>query len=519
MAQNAATPPHSLLSPLLAAALSYARQGFHLTPLHHLVDEQCSCGRVTCRRGTDEKSVAKHPRLPAWQKHTSADEAQIRAWWKKWPEANIGIATGAISGIIVLDIDVHRDAPGFASLSRLEAELGPLPRTRTATTGSGGEHKIFKYPDFPVTNSAGWRGFPGIDWRADGGQIVAAPSVALAGQYVWKDLAEIAALSPAWLEALREHMAKHPPRASQMTATARKGASKTPDNEDAPEPGDDDVLLAASSAANSEKFRTLWRGNWQALDYESQSNADLALCSMLAFFCDSDEDAPDPDRIDRLFRRSGLYRDKWDRQDYCERTIAIAVEDERNRRAFDEEFARIVGDTAGASSTRSVSIDAIPPAPPSPTTPTTTRARKPAKTVISVVKRLQKIHADSVESEIPWRREQAQALGVLLSNTGLDAFSLQMRSTLVARAFQLIGFADRTIGFENVLGAIRDIWGKSMSQEDYHIGAIARAEGAQKRKAWEAKAPEREAQQEVQRKKRDSRAMGKGESRRRKSTH
>ena len=72
----------------------------------------------------------------------------------------------------------------------------------------------------------------------------------------------------------------------------------------------DAVLIErAMRARNGEKFRTLWTGNWTG--YPSQSEADLALCTMLAFYTGGDVD-----RIDRLFRCSGLYRQKWDARRY-----------------------------------------------------------------------------------------------------------------------------------------------------------------------------------------------------------
>ena len=77
---------------------------------------------------------------------------------------------------------------------------------------------------------------------------------------------------------------------------------------DVPEDLDtDQVLEKASTARNGERFSKLWRGEWQG-DYESQSEADLALAGDLAFWC-----GPDPDRIDAMFRQSGLYRDKCNR--------------------------------------------------------------------------------------------------------------------------------------------------------------------------------------------------------------
>ena len=84
---------------------------------------------------------------------------------------------------------------------------------------------------------------------------------------------------------------------------------------------DDRKLIdRACRASNGDKFQRLWSGEWQS-EYPSQSEADQALCTHLAFWA-----AKDPDRIDRLFRQSGLMRRKWERQDYRERTIRAACD-------------------------------------------------------------------------------------------------------------------------------------------------------------------------------------------------
>lgn len=101
---------------------------------------------------------------------------------------------------------------------------------------------------------------------------------------------------------------------------------------DGPKPGsdgttngltDEELLEKAKAAENGDKFARLWVGDTSG--YESHSEADLALCGLLAFWTGGDRN-----RIDRLFRRSGLYRDKWDddrgAQTYGERTIDKALE-------------------------------------------------------------------------------------------------------------------------------------------------------------------------------------------------
>ncbi len=81
---------------------------------------------------------------------------------------------------------------------------------------------------------------------------------------------------------------------------------------------DDDAIRKALAASNGEKFARLWGGDTDG--YGSHSEADLALCGMLAFWTGGDEA-----RIDALFRRSGLYREKWEREGYRNDTILEAL--------------------------------------------------------------------------------------------------------------------------------------------------------------------------------------------------
>src|SRR5215208_3150729 len=89
---------------------------------------------------------------------------------------------------------------------------------------------------------------------------------------------------------------------------------------------DSELIQKALGASNAEKFRRLWAGDISG--YASGSEADQALCSLIAFWA-----GPDPRRIDALFRQSGLYREKWEREDYRDRTISKALE---NRTEFYE---------------------------------------------------------------------------------------------------------------------------------------------------------------------------------------
>ena len=84
-------------------------------------------------------------------------------------------------------------------------------------------------------------------------------------------------------------------------------------------PSDDELIARARRAQNGSKFERLWNGQWEG-DYPSQSEADLALCCLLAFWT-----GKDPARMDALFKASGLMRQKWLRKVYRDDTITMAI--------------------------------------------------------------------------------------------------------------------------------------------------------------------------------------------------
>ena len=82
-------------------------------------------------------------------KDASNNSEQIKAWWAQYPDAMIGVPTGAASGFWVLDVDAAKEgetADGYASLLALLTKYGPLPPTRTHSTAGGGTHYLFRYP-------------------------------------------------------------------------------------------------------------------------------------------------------------------------------------------------------------------------------------------------------------------------------------------------------------------------------------------------------------------------------------
>jgi len=157
-------------------AAEYARRGWAVIPLHTPEQGVCSCGKAACG------SPGKHPRTMNGLKDASADPAQAARWWSMWPEANIGIVCGAVSGLVVIDVD---GPDGEETLEALEADIGPLPETVEALTGKG-RHLYFNHPGVEIRPSAGVLG-SALDVRGDGGYVVGPPSLHYTGRrYEWE---------------------------------------------------------------------------------------------------------------------------------------------------------------------------------------------------------------------------------------------------------------------------------------------------------------------------------------------
>jgi hypothetical protein len=161
------------MSTPLAAALAYAADGIPVLPLHApRPGGGCSCGRTDCDR------PGKHPRwhhrlITAGLRDASTDPELLRRWWRTWPDANVGLRTGVT--VDVCDVDTPR---GLAALRELIGGTG-IPLVRT---GSGGWHLYFAATG--AHNRV--RLLPGVDWRGDGGYVVAPPSRHASGRrYRW----------------------------------------------------------------------------------------------------------------------------------------------------------------------------------------------------------------------------------------------------------------------------------------------------------------------------------------------
>lgn len=162
-AQRAARRPVNILS----AALWYASVGLHVFPLQ--------AGQKIPHKGT------------RGCKDATGDEAQIRAWWQRWPDSNVAIATGHI--VDVIDIDGPTGVKSWAQLEDLPPIVGTVNTPR-----AGGNHLYVQSTG--DGNSAGI--FPGIDYRGIGGYVVAPPSVNADGApYTWRRPLDLTAMNSA----------------------------------------------------------------------------------------------------------------------------------------------------------------------------------------------------------------------------------------------------------------------------------------------------------------------------------
>jgi putative DNA primase/helicase len=153
----------SSTGPLLDAALEYAAQGWPVFPL---------------APGTKVPAIPKAEGGRGFH-DASTDPDQIRRWWKRWPQANIGLPTGTRSGVIVIDEDPRNGG---------DARALNLPLTRICRTPHGGRHFYYRHPGAGILvpcDTTGKLG-KGIDVRGDGGYVVLPPSVLReGGDYDW----------------------------------------------------------------------------------------------------------------------------------------------------------------------------------------------------------------------------------------------------------------------------------------------------------------------------------------------
>ena len=169
------------MSTLLESVLELWRSGFSVIPI---------------------QPGGKRP-LVSWIEYQSRKptEEEIYRWWQQYPNANIGIVTGKVSGIVVIDLDPDKD--DNESGARIYEQA---PTDFIAKTGRGGYHLYYHYPEDVghIPNRVGL--LPGVDVRADGGYVVAPPSAHSSGRlYEWIRRGELGKLPPHLVGFLTSH--------------------------------------------------------------------------------------------------------------------------------------------------------------------------------------------------------------------------------------------------------------------------------------------------------------------------
>ncbi len=154
---------------LLSSALWYCRNGKSVIPVRQ-----------------DKKPLIK------WERYQQqpSEEAELRDWWRRWPDANVGLVTGAISDLTVVDCDTRE------GIESVEGSLSDATAIPTATTPRGGRHYYFKHQG-GISNRAGV--LKGVDVRTDGGYIIVPPSRNELGCYAWMPGCKISDVPPAVL--------------------------------------------------------------------------------------------------------------------------------------------------------------------------------------------------------------------------------------------------------------------------------------------------------------------------------
>lgn len=145
-------------------------------PLHTWNIDRCDCGKAC-------SSPAKHPRTMHGLKDATADLELVARWWGQWPSANVGVATGPASGLVVVDIDPRNG--GMESWMKLREEHDFEHSGPACISGGGGMHLYFRHPGTRVISRSG-EFADGVDVKGDGGYVVAPPSIHASGTaYSW----------------------------------------------------------------------------------------------------------------------------------------------------------------------------------------------------------------------------------------------------------------------------------------------------------------------------------------------
>lgn len=167
---------------LLAAALAYAARGWRVFPCDPRAEKPFSKRPlVTADRDAEGRPIEG----TGWPKKATTDEATIRAWWRRWPNAMIGMAPGW-AGAFVVDLDPKGESVEAVEARLAEALGHALPDGPRTVTQSGGRHVWFARPEGAHFGNA-TTGLKNIDIRCDAGYVILPPSrLANGNAYSWE---------------------------------------------------------------------------------------------------------------------------------------------------------------------------------------------------------------------------------------------------------------------------------------------------------------------------------------------
>jgi hypothetical protein len=209
------------MSALLETALGYAARGIPIYPVHwpHPAAGGANLA-CSCPRGPGCDRPAKHPLVRHGIHDATTSPAQLTRWWRRWPHANLGLATGIVFD--ALDID---GTAGLAALRQLTRAADPQLPGPLVATGGGGWHYWFAPTGL---GNRPPRGLAHVDWRGRGGAVLAPPSQHVSGRsYRWLRGLDQAPL-PKVPAALRELLDPDRPTTTRPTRMAGAAAPGHP---------------------------------------------------------------------------------------------------------------------------------------------------------------------------------------------------------------------------------------------------------------------------------------------------
>ena len=299
--------------------------------------EQWICWRTQERDG----KPTKVPIVPGTGEYASATDPET---WRPFDDALEYLEQGDAAGIgfvfseddpfVGIDLDDCRD-PETGAPSEGAREIIVELDSFTEVSPSGTGYHVIIRGSIPGDRSR----------RGSVEMYETARFFTVTGDHVDATPARVSERSDALETVYDEYIAETESREENEAGTQPVSKSKSTESNQEVTLEDEELLERARNASNGEKFDRLWRGS--TAGYESQSEADMALCCLLAFWTGGDAA-----RVDRLFRQSGLIRDKWDETHYADGSTYGEKTVERAIASTDDVYDPAREDTTEAAETQ-----------------------------------------------------------------------------------------------------------------------------------------------------------------------